>query len=439
MENNDGSLSEETQTNSDTANFPSGLSTDLSPSTSTGRDDSGHSAGPESEPEVPGDANQNQQKIKFLINVPMEVCLDNNTKEQFRSQCQSLLTLLENTGFSKEDKTHLRDVAIVIGLNGKHSPELKEFLKELKDQKEITSLQFAKITYTWGPEGDIKYDPNKSANKKGKIIYPIPYRKIREHLKDHKTTRKLVRRLRGDEECQIYFSFVDSDTKNFNKVFSSYLNIVRNHNQIPTVMSTGYAFPLDSRFAEACNADREVRIMTAAIYPLGTYYPEPNFCVLLEEGKDRLTEKFVGQGETMESSKLIRAVSERADFTAVFANGNPIITTVPPKWTQNYQGLLIPQSHVKPYNWATSAYTHQKVRYTGKPSRFHNIRKYLMAMIKCEDGDTFAREYNEFQFPFSGNQSNLLYRAVCAFREYRLDPQSELVNSVRNLSLREIE
>ncbi|CAB1339363.1 unnamed protein product [Coregonus sp. 'balchen'] len=91
---------------------------------------------------------QNQvQNIKFLINVPMWVPLpennqpedqiksDNNqTEDQIKSQVQRLLTLLEETGFKEEDKEHLKDMAIIIGLNGKDYNVLRKLLPQLVEK-----------------------------------------------------------------------------------------------------------------------------------------------------------------------------------------------------------------------------------------------------------------------------------------------------------------
>lgn len=118
---------------------------------------------------------------------------------------QNLLNLLEDTGFSDNDKVHLEDVAMVIGLNcycySDHS-ERHEVVKN-KDTKSAVKLKI--ISFTWGSEGDIKHTDDKP-----------PYQKIREYIKNHAETKKLVRQLRRkDKDCLIYFSFIDANTKNF--------------------------------------------------------------------------------------------------------------------------------------------------------------------------------------------------------------------------------
>ncbi|XP_062311782.1 uncharacterized protein LOC134016431 [Osmerus eperlanus] len=356
-------------------------------------------------------------KIKFLIQVPMWVPVPDkeHPKKNIMSQCQRLLDLLQDTGFNEEDRGHLEDVAIIIGLNGKHDPKLSGILEQLQKIKEKAKLKFEKVSFTWGPGGNIPY--NREA---------VPYSRIREHLKNCEETKKLVRKLRGnDEECLVYFSFVDADTVDFNEVYSSYLQIVDTHVNThkipPTVMSTGYEF-LEKEFQLASQIDREVRIRTADCFPLGTYYPEPNFCVLLPKAEETLPESFINthsKAENMESPTLIRQVKKRSDipFTALFPRGQPIITAVPPG-IKLKKGEVTTQCHHDPFIWATSAYTHGELKYEPArgPKRFYNIRAYLMRLLTCDD-EEFKKRCGEFSFTGPGVEQ--LKAAAQAWREYR--------------------
>ncbi|XP_045081365.1 uncharacterized protein LOC121574682 [Coregonus clupeaformis] len=364
---------------------------------------------------------QNQdKKIKFLINVPMWVPLPNNNrpKDQIKSQVQRLLTLLEETGFKEEDKEHLKDVAIIIGLNGKDSDDLRELLSQLVEENEKkTIFTYKKISFTWGPKGDIKYDPKPDPKKQ-----QIPYTDIREYLKNHAETEKLVKELRKDDTDVIYFSFIDADTVSFNQVYSSYLEIVRQHSNThngipPTVMSTGYEFP-DGDFKKASQVDNGVRIETAKYFPLGTYYPEPNFCVLLLEGEDTLTESFIGRGKAMESPKLIKKVKQREEFTAVFTKGNPIVTSVPTRSKVTEKGLITAQSHYQPRVWATSAYMHGEIKseLKGKGSS-GKTRKHLMALLTCPD-EEFQEKCADLPLEINSAYYDLC-TAAAAVREYK--------------------
>lgn len=360
---------------------------------------------------------QSSKKIKFVINVPMWVPTpDEDPETDIMSQCQKFLDLLETTGFNKEDQVHLKDVAIIIGLNGEDDPERKKILKKLLEKKENSKCRFEKISFTWGPQGDIQHEKKTP-----------PYQKIREYLKNDEKTKKLVREIREDN-CLVYFSFIDADTVSFNQVYSSYLQIVQDHSNDhsdpPTVMTTGYEFP-EGKFKEASQVDRKMRIKTAKHFPLGTYYPEPNFCVLLSPGVDTLLESFIdkrSQSESMESPVLIRQVKMRdmSHFSAIFADGKPIITTVPLGSKVDSKGLTTTQSHLIPHVWATGAYTHLEMKYKPKmgKKRYYNARGYLIKLLTCDD-EEFEKKCGGNNFPFEGPGAEPLVEALYSVRPLR--------------------
>ncbi len=70
-----------------------------------------------------------------------------------------------------------------------------------------------------------------------------------------------------------------------------------------------------------------MHIITAKQFDLGTYYPEPKFCVLLNDGCDTIPEHF----NDAEDTQINMEVKNRKGFFDVFANENPIITPVPEK------------------------------------------------------------------------------------------------------------
>lgn len=182
-------------------------------------------------------------KVKFLINIPLKV----DSVAEAQNRFGYLLNELQSEGFNEEETNFmkkkngeelLKDVAVIFGMNGKHTPELAKDLEALKSSRHDCKIQYSIVTYTWGKGGTIAQDV-----PEGKI----PYRDIREHLKNHTATRELMEELRGnDPKCLVYFSFVDSDTAKFNYIYSEYSQIVREElkkdNIPPTVMSTGYEF-----------------------------------------------------------------------------------------------------------------------------------------------------------------------------------------------------
>ncbi len=189
--------------------------------------------------------------------------------------------------------------------NGKNSEAV-----ENEWQKNVESdITFKKMWFTW-------------------INKEVPYQEIREKIKKHSHNNELVSQFRRDSEVKNYYCFFDADTVDFNEVLSSYIDVIIEH-IYPTVMSTGFLFPEQSKFRKESERDRQVRITTAEHFPLGTYYPEPNFCVLLPDGCDTIPERFTNteyKQMNMESPVLIRQVKRREGFSAVFSNKNPIIT-----------------------------------------------------------------------------------------------------------------
>lgn len=316
-----------------------------------------------------------------------------------QSYCQEFLDLLNRTGFREEDNVRLEDITVVFGLNGKESDRYAvktEFQKNF-----ICRIAFQKFFFTWPKNDD------------------IPYRKIRENIKNHEHTKELVRQFRHkDPKGTIYFCFFDADTVDFNYVLSSYIDVIKKHNY-PTVMSTGYVFPENSGFREKSEHDRQVRIITAEHFPLGTYYPEPNFCVLLSDESDTLRESFDYARDpenNMESPILIRQVKLREGFRAVFANGNPLITRVP----------KTKQFHTKQRTWAISAYTHRELIITGRcryeyiADRINACGIYYFAIVllgRLLKSETDAQRIENGRY-FEGTGANQLFMAARAVREY---------------------
>ncbi|KAI2665277.1 Syndetin [Labeo rohita] len=177
----------------------------------------------------------------------------------------------------------------------------------------------------------------------------------------------------------------------------------------------------NSKFRINSERDRQVRIITAEHFPLGTYYPEPNLCVLLPDECDTLPESFTqGQKKTinMESPVLMRQVKLRRNFLAVFANKNPIITPVSEK----------KQYHTNPRTWAISAYAHGELKVTEgykqekfgeeyeKDKRVAN-RLYTALLMDLLESDKIAL-WLEQERPFEGRGAGQVFKAAKEVREY---------------------
>ncbi|XP_026766703.1 uncharacterized protein LOC113524587 [Pangasianodon hypophthalmus] len=376
-------------------------------------------------------------KVKFLINIPLKV----DSKDEAQKRCGYLLDALSE-GFKEKDRTFMKDkngkdvledVAVIFGMNGRHTPELAKVLKELQTFKyncKYMNIKYSIITYTWGSGGTIAPDATK-----------VPYQDIREHLKNDAATRKLVKEFReNDPKCLVYFSFVDSDTFKFNFIYSEYLEIVREvlkKDAIPpTVMSTGYEFTHDSEHYVASRLDRTVRVALAEVNPLLVYYPEPNFCVLVRDGLNTIEESFIkpkrGKGEYgMESPVLISQVKERVNFKAVFPDRDPIIIVTPDRFTLTDEGLKTGQSHLEGMNLAKSAYCNgvfiNKETYnkTGPndpkllPGVTGKNRGFIIQLFNCKNDEEFKELSKKNPFSMDGKVATVLVDAIKHAREYK--------------------
>ncbi|RXN32350.1 hypothetical protein ROHU_016250 [Labeo rohita] len=356
-------------------------------------------------------------KVKFLINIPLKV----DSVDQAQRRCGYLLDEIIK-GLREQDRTYefvndrkvLQDVAVIFGMNGKHTPELVQILQELATFRYSCKVNFAIITYTWGSGGTIAQEATDT-----------PFQDIREHLKNSPATRNLVEALRGnDPRSLIYFSFVDSDTIEFNFIYSEYIQIVREEwekDKIPpTVMSTGYEFlPGDKRHI-ASWLDRTVRTAVAEVYPLFVYYPEPNFCVLVRDTLNTIEESFIDRrrGNIMESPVLISRVKTRANFKAVFSDRNPIIIDAPKRFGLSGKGLVTGQSTLSGMTLAQGAncnkvltHKHTMRGIAGKD------RGFIIRLFNCKSDREFNEMSKENPYNMNGEEATMLVNAIKEARE----------------------
>ncbi|KAK7149136.1 hypothetical protein R3I94_008673 [Phoxinus phoxinus] len=380
----------------------------------------------------PRDPSVQELKVKFLINIPLKV----DSEEEAQKRCGYLLDALID-GFEEEDRKFMRDangknvlenVAVVFGMNGKHSRELDQILKKLETFRHDCKIKYSIITYTWGSGGTIARDATEP-----------PYQRIRERLKDDAATTKLVEEFRGrDPSCLVYFSFVDSDTIRFNSIYSEYLKIVsqelRKDSIPPTVMSTGYEFDSGSEYHIASWLDRWVRVAVAEQHPLLVYYPEPNFCVLVPDQLNTITESFIDKKrEKMESAVLITQVKNRANCKAVFPDRKPIIIDVPARFKLSPDGLKTGQSALDPMNLALAAnccgllindQTYIKGALTNDRKKQKGItgknRGFIMDLFNAETDQEFEKLSKRNPYTLeNGKPATVIVDAVREARELR--------------------
>lgn len=172
----------------------------------------------------------------------------------------------------------------------------------------------------------------------------VPYRALRENVKNHAMTRGLVQLSRDKHPgSHIYLFFCDADTINFNGCFTTYTRLAQEHAIEPiTAMTSGYMFAnngeQDPMIMLANELDMCVRDATARIVPRGVYYPEPSLCILVANGKDTVEEHFEKGGECdytspQESPIILEQVARRASTAFVFRFEDSLVTAIPHRAT----------------------------------------------------------------------------------------------------------
>jgi arsenate reductase-like glutaredoxin family protein len=295
--------------------------------------------------------------------------------------------------------------------------EVKAFYKQLK-RKDLTKTKAEKFLKL----NEEEYKPSP------------PYQYIREYIKDHQNTKELVTSLKTDDSV-IYFSSIDSDTKRFNGIYSSYLRIIAQSKDFPTVMSTGYefaeeydGFPLHV----GSKLERIIRIVTAETLSGGVYYPEPNFCVLIPNDKNTLPYSFIDKKITvsnLESPVLLRQILQDPHCILIFSNDNPLITSgdrakkSEPQFSETFQNGEAPndddlaklsqiiQSTANPRDWAMGVYYNRSFKIEGGHKGVVGFfRKYIDDLFKDNNIQNALSELKKIVTPSKIVDS--LYEAV---------------------------
>ncbi len=183
----------------------------------------------------------------------------------------------------------------------------------------------------------------------------VPYRELRDHVKNHPQTTALVSSTRQQyPHAPLYMSFIDADSKalrlpNCLGIYSAYTALYTGSQGTADIMSTGYQFSArDKPLLEfASLLDRRVRTATANHFPDGIYFPEPNFVVRIPVGHDTVPENFSDHEENYKSPQeaplLIKKVKQRLTSSGsnpviLFKGDHPLLTTTPTRAGCNKRG-----------------------------------------------------------------------------------------------------
>lgn len=295
------------------------------------------------------------------------------------SQFSNFMSLLEKGGFEPEDIDKLSTINVCYGMNRPRS--LSDRINRIFE-KEVRKPLYSKIKfykfgfywdYNWFTSSNSPVNYNtvrkfykqlKRFNRKkaeqfrslweNEVNTRVPYQALRDYVHNQIGSQQLVAGHRS-LNCDVFLSLIDSDTLDFNGIFSAYNRIystfLQENSFSPTVMSTGYEFRgnLDEYpYQFGSKLDRSIRVETAKFLPFGVYYPEPNTCILFENTDCLLKEKFVDEASdkelfklgNSESTILLRQVRKRSNARFLFSNDNPLMTTIPARTKKNKQGGL---------------------------------------------------------------------------------------------------
>ncbi|XP_029345222.1 uncharacterized protein LOC115034057 [Acyrthosiphon pisum] len=277
-----------------------------------------------------------------------------------------LLSKILANGFESYDIDKLPTIAVSVGLNRMYSLSTRKnnsLILELESRVNTRKIKYKTFGYYWncswytkiGIEAKIedvktfyKRLKNKDSDLAKKFIAQeenegaecnVPYQYIRDHAKNHSKTIELIKSFRDTNNTAIlYLHLVDSDVLDFNGVYSAYLRIIAGCYKPPTVMSTGYEYPEGTRskiYRLFSYMDRMYRVITTFHIPLGTYYPEPNMCVLIPHNCQKVDESFISpkRGKNLGSPILIEHIlnNRPPNVHAIFSEDNPIIIKLPPR------------------------------------------------------------------------------------------------------------
>eukprot|EP00102_Acyrthosiphon_pisum_P018971 XP_016656181.1 PREDICTED: uncharacterized protein LOC103307823 [Acyrthosiphon pisum] len=279
-----------------------------------------------------------------------------------------LLSKILANGFKSEDKNKLETIAVSIGLNRMYSLSTRKnnsLILELESRVNTRKIKYKTFGYYWNCSWYTNSEEVKEANiedvkkfykrlkKKDSDLAKkfiaqeenkgaecnVPYQYIRDYAKNHSKTIELIKSFQDNNKTAIlYLHLVDSDVLDFNGVYDAYLRIVAGCDVPPTVMSTGYEYPKDGQYNIynlGSHMDRMYRVITTFHIPLGTYYPEPNMCVLIPNDCQTVDESFINpdRGYNLESPILIEHIlnNRGTNVHAIFSEDKPIIIKLPPR------------------------------------------------------------------------------------------------------------
>ena len=434
------------------------------------------------------------------------------------TKIKKLTKIFKNEAFDKTPKDSIPEskarTALVIGLNRRESLDNKRN-KNLK--RALTApLQgqppTSRIGFFWRPQYEEKTPGSKKWKKveysrvkswfknlkkrnakkaeyfrrrheSGGMGEMVPYREIRETIKDHKETKNQIRKMRkrlGHDET--FLGVFDGDLQSLRAgktgTFSHYDKMIAGgkvlHQQAPTVLSTGYKVsePNNPLLELAVALDLAVRNATARFIKNGIYYPEPNLLLGIEPGADTIRESFCETKDYRspgESTHIIKHMLKQrkldVDKAFAFDSTAPIVTETPLRFKQtsvskkdkkfngfhNKSGQIIlwtkkdlnqvrdtSQSHAKNRDWAcnlvaalpipdSQIINEEKI---GKNDLKNMLISLLAKLFNCYDPRYIAKRFLE-KGGEDFSRNNFVKQLSYTLKDYsKLSPQKAAVDPV---------
>lgn len=180
----------------------------------------------------------------------------------------------------------------------------------------------------------------------------VPYREIRDEIKNHEATKILVRNFRREEPAaDVYMVFLDADIQSLfqNKKSKDLFTIFDEHylNHKYEIFSVGYIIKdhknKNLEFSVKC--DLAVRDATAKHIKNGVYYPEPCTGIKVPDNKDTIEGSFSSKNEPdydspLEMPRLINLVLAVRNLdpqvAMLFDKRGAIVTTCPDRMKREF-------------------------------------------------------------------------------------------------------
>ena len=188
----------------------------------------------------------------------------------------------------------------------------------------------------------------------------VPYREIRDAIKNHGETERLVRVMRAANAAKaIFLTILDDDFLSLRRTpgsLSFFEALDRNYLQKPfEIGSTGYTINRDNPLLWlSVMADLTVRYSTVRHVKAGVYYPEPCTAIKVPASEETVPENFSDgtnrYTSPQEMPRLIAGVLDRRKLSSqdsmCFDMSGAIVTTTPARFKQLYQARHIKSRHV---------------------------------------------------------------------------------------------